>query len=254
MMDSIVAFTVVLALLAAVVFAHLLRGRRRLESSRSSDPKAALARLEAFLTSGRDLIIYVKVPSNTSTWRRVLRTQHGVIELEDGSASPMRGVASFVVAYKNGEIVDRFGSGRRLPPELFFMKANAESEPFELSDDALRSGAHFLDVRHLRALGAAAKKGTYETHITNVCTVPVRIRRFAGFARSADGAWKLHTVSGGFYDDRQFREWYGLGEVEWIEPGQTVKDPDNYGGPRILWAYFGQSVDGAEFTAGAVAE
>lgn len=88
-MDSIVPFIVVLARLAALVFAYRLRGRRRLARRRSSDPNAALVRLESLLTSGRDLITYVKLPPNARTWRRVLRVQNGAIELEDGSASPI---------------------------------------------------------------------------------------------------------------------------------------------------------------------
>ena len=91
------------------------------------------------------------------------------------------------------------------------------------------------------------------TTLTNVSGQRLRVLRFAGYVRTPLG-WILHTVTGGFFSADEFREWYGLGEGEWIEADGSARDPNNYGGPPVLWAYYCLAEDGTEFVAGGVLE
>jgi hypothetical protein len=63
-----------------------------------------------------------------------------------------------------------------------------------------------------------------------------------------------HPVPKQFYSAAEFREWYGLGSSEWIEPGQAVSDPNNYGSPPVLWAYYCELASGQQFIAGGALE
>lgn len=74
-----------------------------------------------------------------------------------------------------------------------------------------------------------------------------------GYARTQDG-WTLSTVTSTFYSAREFCEWYGLGEKEWLGAGESACDPNNYGGLPMLWAYHCEAEDGEEFIAGNVLE
>jgi hypothetical protein len=64
----------------------------------------------------------------------------------------------------------------------------------------------------------------------------------------------LSAVTGTFYSGCEFCEWYGLGDREWLGPGESACDPNNYGGPPMLWACYCQAEDGKEFVAGGVLE
>jgi hypothetical protein len=57
------------------------------------------------------------------------------------------------------------------------------------------------------------------------------------------------TVTGEYFTDQQFEEWYGVEADGWIQPGETVTDWDNYGGRgrQGIWAYFCEDEDGKEF-------
>jgi hypothetical protein len=46
------------------------------------------------------------------------------------------------------------------------------------------------------------------------------------------------TVTGEYFTDQQFQEWYGVEADGWIQPGETLTDWDNYGGrgKQGIWA------------------
>lgn len=61
----------------------------------------------------------------------------------------------------------------------------------------------------------------------------------------------LSTITGGYFSEQNFREWYGVDEDGWIKLGQIVIDPNNYSGGNIYWVYFYGNESGKEFIAGA---
>ncbi len=50
-----------------------------------------------------------------------------------------------------------------------------------------------------------------------------------------------------FYSAGEFREWYSMGDREWIAPGESVTDTNNYGARPVLWAYWLETDNGEEF-------
>ena len=48
--------------------------------------------------------------------------------------------------------------------------------------------------------------------------------------------------------------WLALGYGEWILPGQTVTDPDNWGKPPVVWVYNCTTEDGARVLVGGLLE
>jgi hypothetical protein len=144
---------------------------------------------------------------------------------------------------------DRF-SGKRamwldpsnpLPPEVILDK---------LTLAQLRVGKSFLEIEHTVDT-ENRQKPYYGTSITNRSTEPIRIDRFGTYTLT-DGDLILHTMTGGFFSPQQFQEWYDLGESEWIEPGQTVTDPNNHSKVGVYWTYFGTTASGQQFVAGAL--
>lgn len=114
----------------------------------------------------------------------------------------------------------------------------------------LRGGKSFLDIQHT-VDAEDRQKPYYSTNITNRSAEKVRIDRFGTYSLT-EGDLVLHTMTGGFFSSQQFQEWYDLGESCWIEPGQTVIDPNNHSKVGVYWTYFGMTESGQEFVAGAL--
>lgn len=74
---------------------------------------------------------------------------------------------------------------------------------------------------------------------------------FGGY-RKTGRYFQLSTITGHFFSAEDFRDWYGQ-PGEWIEPGRSVADPNNYGSPPCLWAYHCETEDGTKFLAGGIA-
>ncbi|WP_146138401.1 hypothetical protein [Chamaesiphon polymorphus] len=113
----------------------------------------------------------------------------------------------------------------------------------------LKIGREWLKIEHFCQQEDRGKP-YYSTKITNRSTQRVRIDRFGTFVKTGK-TLVLHTITGGFFSRQQFQEWYDLGESQWLEPGQTVTDPNNHSKRGVYWAYFGTTANGKEFVAGA---
>ncbi len=113
----------------------------------------------------------------------------------------------------------------------------------------LKIGKGLLDIQH-RHEPKHRHKPYYSTRITNRSTEKIRIDRFSTYVRKGK-VLVLHSLTGGFFSAQQFQEWYDLDRNRWIEPGQTVIDPNNHSNLGVYWAYFGTTASGREFTAAA---
>jgi hypothetical protein len=113
----------------------------------------------------------------------------------------------------------------------------------------LKLGKSWLKIEH--CLNSDARdKPYYATKITNRSTQRIRIDRFGSYIKIGR-TLVLHTITGGFFGRQQFQEWYGLGDSEWIEPGQTVIDPNNHSQLGVYWGYSFTTANGAQFAAAA---
>ena len=113
-----------------------------------------------------------------------------------------------------------------------------------------RVGRKFLDIAH-SVDGNDRQKPYYATSITNRSSERIRVDKFGTYTLN-DDILVLHTMTGGFFSDRQFQEWYDLTDDGWIEPGKTVTDPNTHSKVGIYWTYFCTTESGKEFVAGSL--
>ncbi len=149
-------------------------------------------------------------------------------------AKPSTG-AAFATALKA-----KFNGARPIAEDIIFAT-------LDWSD--LKLGRSCLAVQHLRNF-KNRQKPYYSTSVINRSAEPVRIDRFGTYIKIGK-TLVLHTITGGFFSHQQFQEWYGLAQSEWIEPGETVIDPNSHSHLGIYWAYFGTTASGRKFVAGS---
>jgi len=206
--------------------------------------------LKEYASRGREYRIFVGMPADDpAEWSPVERVEGDEVVLSGGARLPVREVASFIVAYPNGEVLDSAKFFQPLPEGVHFMEGPATRVRDTLDPADLESGKPHLKVAH-GVPWRQSGRWVYATRLTNVGAKRVRVLLFGAYRREWL-RWQLSTVNRGFFSAGQFRAWYGLGDREWIEPGESVEDPDNYGGRPGLWAYFCETDSGERFTAGA---
>jgi hypothetical protein len=113
----------------------------------------------------------------------------------------------------------------------------------------LKLGKHWLKIEHC-VNPEARNKPYYSTKITNRSTQRIRIDRFGSYIKVGK-TLVLHSITGGFFSRQQFQQWYGLGDSQWLEPGQTVIDPNNHSQIGVYWGYSFTTANGAKFVAAA---
>ena len=153
--------------------------------------------------------------------------------------------------YPNGEFIDRAGPIHQLPEGIRGLEPARQERDLRVRDDDLVEGRKSVEVSFGSSEARPREPTHYSTTIRNVSDIPVKVLRFGGFERDRPDEWKLLTATGDVYSAEQFREWYGQPD-EWLAPGETATDPNNYGGPSMLWAYFCETKDGKQFVAGGV--
>lgn len=107
-----------------------------------------------------------------------------------------------------------------------------------------------LDASEVKVwFGPRPGRGRYfGTWVENQSAEPVRILKFGAYRWCEGDRFELNTISNTWFTAEQFRNWYGLTQSEWIEPGQAA-DPNNYGS-GALCAYWCESAQGDKFIAG----
>jgi hypothetical protein len=188
-------------------------------------------------------------PSKPVSWAVVSRVTDDSATVEGHGDIPLRQINAFVVSYPSGEIVDRELAGLLPPTGMTGLVRGQRQHDDVLHSADLEVGSKYIKVEYGPSAKNPNKRGHYSTTLTNISGQRIKVLRFAGYSRTPDG-WKLGTVTGTFFSADQFREWYGLGEKEWLGPGESACDPNNYGGPPAFWAYYCQAEDGEEFIAG----
>lgn len=236
-----------------VVAAILVLASRR-TTSQPASPNSPGQRLAALARQRSDYRMLVGVPpGEPDSWAVVSRVTDDTATVEGHGKILLGQVKAFVVAYPNGQMIDCELAGL-LPPAGMTGLARGRRQHHDVLHPAdLEAGGKYVEVKYGRSDSKPNERGHYSTTLTNISGQRVRVLRFAGYARTPDG-WTLNTVTGTFYSAREFCQWYGLGEKEWLGPGKSACDPNNYGGPPMLWAYYCQAEEGEEFVAGGVLE
>lgn len=239
-------------LFCAGVWAFLWIARAAHDSE--SNPQDVESRLRARMATRNDWVIHVGVPLEKPVrWAMVDSYDDSSLVVEGlGSISPAA-VREFVVAYPNRQMVDSHVVSLDYPEAVTGLSPGRRQDSDTVEEADLEIGAKWVEVAHGPVRRDARGETAYSTTLTNVSGERVRVLRFAGYHR-VRGRWVLSTVTGQFYSPDEFRSWYGLTDSEWLQPGESATDPDNYGGPRSLWAYYCESESGERFVAGGIVE
>jgi hypothetical protein len=227
----------------ALAFARRRPGRGRPRST-------PLDRLRTYLAQRQDYLVYVGFPLDApASWRKVdswrgttLRVVDEVIELSD--------VSLFVVAYPNGQVLEAVFEPLPLPEGIEYFESKGNGRNDVLDTDELSEGARFARVSFGPSGSRPGQPGYYATSLTNTFDEPFRVVRFGAFSSSGALA-QLNTISGDYFSGDDFANWYGVGDDGWIAPGETVADPNNYGGGDGYWVYYCETEKGDAFCVGA---
>jgi hypothetical protein len=188
-------------------------------------------------------------------WAEVTSVNATRVVLRDGGEVKLSVVTAYLVAYPGGTLVDRRGADHLAPPVWVGGLSPATlPERDELSVADLKEGQSLVHVSFGRSTAEPRSRHHYSTTLTNASGRRVRVLKFAGYTKSGSGnTYVLNTVSRRFFTAEDFAEWYDQAG-DWIVPGQWVTDPNNYGSPPALWAYYCEDETGRKFVTGGIVE
>jgi hypothetical protein len=238
-----------LGLIIFVVACVLLAVAACNRKARQANSEVA-SRLSSRLKLRSDYLVLVGVPIDAPTkWARATSYSADEIVTVEGRVR-VASVRAFVIAYPNQQVLDAETLGLEIPDELRMLHSEepATSELINVTD--AQAGLRFVDVSY----GPSAVSPTadhYSTTLRNIGDEPVRVLKFGAFAET-EGRYVLSTVTSNFFTADEFVSWYGAPADGWILPATAVTDPDNYGAPPVLWAYYCETKSGKRFVTGAV--
>ena len=211
-------------------------------------------RLLAHSRDRSDYRMFVGMPPARPThWAEVARLNARSIRLRDAREVKPAEVTAYFVTYPGGQLFDfHGGEDLPLPTWVHGLVRTGPAEQDTLTEADVKAGQSLVRVTFGRSTADPNSRDRYSTTLTNVSRKPVRVLKFAGYTKSGS-AFALNTVTGQFFTAADFKEWYGQ-RGEWIAPGQSVTDPNNYGSPPVLWAYYCEAQGGERFVTGAVVE
>lgn len=195
---------------------------------------------------GNDYNYYIKKP-RLSGWYKVKGLEDDLLVLEAGRF-PLKRISALIVSYKSGELLEEWGKADSMPGGVIDIRNSGINDERELTLDRLELDGTVLEVKHF-ANRKHPRSSHYITEITNKSGSPLQVLKFGGYEKSRERLL-LSTVTDSLYSQEQFNEWFNVQNKGWIEPGETVRDPNNYGSGDAYWVYFCQNREGERFIVG----
>ena len=210
------------------------------------------SRLLAHSRDREDYRLFVGVPpANPTDWAEVTRIDDSSVTFRNSPALDLSVVSAFFVAYPGGALADwQRTNGLALPDWVTFPNESGPPDHDRLVVADLKQGRSLVRVDFGKSTSKPKSPHHYSTILTNVSGRRVRVLKFAGYTKDKNG-FSLNTITSRFFTAEDFKEWYGQAG-EWIGPGQSLTDPNNYGSPPCLWAYYCMAEDGEAFLTGGV--
>ena len=237
--------------LAGICVALMLRSRG---TSPRATPDTLGQRLLAHSRDRRDYRLFVGVPSaNPTAWVEVARIEESSVKLRDNRVLDLSEVAAYFVAYPSGTLVDyRCPNDLPVPEWVKFPEKSGVPDHDELTADDLKEGRSVVRVTFGKSRSKPGSRHHYSTTLTNLSTKRVQVLKFGGYTKVGK-VFTLNTISQRFFTAEDFKEWYDQ-KGDWLEPGESVTDPNNYGSPPVLWAYYCEAEGGGKFVTGGIVE
>lgn len=241
---------VVLVIIAALFFVLSVVAPRPDDDSaagyESQTDNSAARRLSRYIRQQRPYHFYVTThEGDPRTWLIAVPVDEKTLALEGGERISVHQVRSFLIGYPSGEILDSEAPFLPLPDGLHYIEEAEEPVVHFIESSDFRDGSQYVDIRFGEHPENAEYSFRYATWFTNKSAHKLRVLKFGAYAPEGR-KYRLHTISDTFFTAEQFRNWYGM-DGEWIMPGETVCDPNNYGGSGCLWAYWCETSEGKQF-------
>jgi hypothetical protein len=173
------------------------------------------------------------------------------LTLMTGTRFDISTLDAWVAAYPSGEVVEMGAVRRGLPTGAYFVRSLDPVEHQVPNNSMNQGNAGYATINFGVAGAHPEDPNNYSTVLTNTASVPWKVTRFGGYNQVGSN-WRLGTITGDLFTAEQFQNWYGHTSTEWVQPGDSVVDYNNYGGPGVAWIYECELEDGTEFRAGAV--
>ena len=202
-----------------------------------------------FFAQPNDYRIFVGTPlARPNRWSRVLALKTDALADSNLQDYPLKDIRSWVVAYTGtGEIVDAENLFVPLPEGVNNIKSQKLPVPI-FTDADLRFGRSLVRIQFGKSRTHSENPAYYSTSLTNISNYKLRCHSFGNY-RTANGGFVPSTVTGTLFSASQFEAWYGVRRGGWIEPGETVCDPSNYGRGGV-WVYHCETDQGTKFHTG----
>ena len=229
--DAAILLCVVgLGLIGAIIAIGVMRSRRagtRVASKAAAREMSPGERLLAHSRDRNDYRLFVGFPpARPARWVEVAELGPFMIKLLDSTAIASADVTAYFVAYSSGVLVDCHNpGGLPLPHWTSGISASALEQTETLTEADLEEGRALVQVLFGRSTSHPGSRDHYSTALVNLSCERVRVLKFGGYSRRGE-TYVLNTVTHRFFTASDFLEWYGA-RGKWIEPGQTVIDPNN---------------------------
>lgn len=213
---------------------------------------SASSRLLTYLQQNLNYKCFIGYPlSNPRQWIQITKCNTSKLFREQDEFN-IKDVHSFIITYPSGEILDSELVFEPLPQGAYYIQDEEKRKSEILIPEHLSFGNKFLKVSHKKETNER-RKGYYSTTLINVSQQKVKVTKFAAYSYYK-GMYVLSTITGGYFSEQQFKEWYNIDRDGWIKSGQSVKDPNNYGSGNEYWVYFCINETGQDFVAGGLFE
>lgn len=178
-------------------------------------------KLSAYIREEQEFQIFIR--SKSGEWETYDPSVHG----------PADSITwGYVIAYTNGEVVENRVNVNDLPQGTHYISMvpyKVVKMPKCVADDPRVTIVHEPSAYH--------QHDHYCTKLTNTGDIPFKVNRFSAFSKKAFfGGYRLSTISNDWFSHEQFMYWYNA-KSEWIQPGSTVADQDNYGFGNGYWVF-----------------
>ncbi len=209
-------------------------------------------RLLAHSRDRNDYRLFVGVPlAKPTAWSEVVRMDDFLATLRNAPAVKLPEITAFFVTYPSGVLVDYVCPNSLPVPKSARLPDKSEvPDRDELTAADLKAGQSLVRVTFGKSTSKPGTNDHYSTTLTNGSQKRVRVLKFGGYRKSGK-VFALSTIYNRFFTAEEFKEWYGQ-RNDWIDPGESVTDPNNYGRPPMLWAYYCEVEGSEKFLTGGI--
>lgn len=261
--DFLPAVTILAMIVLMFMAARVARRIQRLQGARAV---TAARRLAVYASHGRPYRMFIGyrqketgleasgmiVPRSADRghqWLTVETADEEGVTLDNGTRVPLQGIEAFLVAYPSGRIVDAHAPFEPLPPGVHLPERTPAVDEDVIALEELSAGNEWLRVAFEPPDLPEPIEGRWGIRVTNTGPEAIRVVSFGVYDCDGD-LCHLATESGAAYTAEDFLEWFDREERPWLEPGETVWDPNGFGKGGQAWAFYFETKSGDDLVAG----